>query len=200
MGVAASRVSVVYNGVNREMFAPGDKGEVRAKLGLRPSATHLIGVGNLVSVKGFDLLLDACATLTNSPLDWELHLLGDGKLEAQLRQQAKQLGIADKVHFRGRVPQNVLADWMRAADLLVLSSRSEGIPNVLMEALSSELPYVATDVGSVRELADFEGGIVVPPHTTLPKSHPEFWLHSSVTKRRPAWNFQRGGSRPNRYD
>src|SRR5262249_51863856 len=83
--------------------------------------------------------------------------------EPQLRQLARKLQIAEKVHFRGRVPQDRLAEWMRAADLLVLSSRSEGIPNVLLEAISSQLPYVATDVGGVRELDDFQGGIVVPP-------------------------------------
>lgn len=165
LGINRNKISVVYRGIDRTVFMVGNKGEARTSLGINEKKTIFIAAGNLVEVKGFDLLLEACSRIDSSILDWQLHVLGGGPLKSRLRQLALKLGISDRVHFQGAVAQNVLATWMQAADLYVLSSRSEGIPNVLRESIASQLPYVATDVGGVRELDEFGGGLVVPPNS-----------------------------------
>jgi glycosyltransferase involved in cell wall biosynthesis len=73
-------------------------------------------------------------------------------MRGDLARQARRLGIADRVLFLGNRPHEEVALWMNAADCLCLTSRSEGMPNVALEAVASGLPVVATDVGGVAEL------------------------------------------------
>ena len=70
------------------------------------------------------------------------------KLEAQFR----NYGIFNKVHFKGVIPYTEIANYMKACDLLVLPSWAEGLPNVVMEAMATGLPVVATDVGGIPEI------------------------------------------------
>jgi glycosyltransferase involved in cell wall biosynthesis len=147
-------VHVVRRGVDRDRFQPGDRGEARARLGWDPSRAALVWVGRMVPVKGLDVLIDACVALDRRGLDVSLHLAGDGPLAAALRRQVEQAGIARKVDFAGTVPHGHLADWYRAADVTVLPSLSEGVPNVLLESIACGTPFVASDVGGIREIAD----------------------------------------------
>jgi len=112
---------------------------------------QVLFVGNLVEVKGIDRLLRACAGLT---VEAKLVLIGDGPLRGSLVQLAGKLNIADSVEFAGRVPHAEIADWMRRSHCLCLCSHSEGMPNVVVEALSCGCPVVATDVGEVPFLIE----------------------------------------------
>jgi glycosyltransferase involved in cell wall biosynthesis len=117
----------------------------------------------MVPVKGLDLLLEAMARpelRESAPL---LALVGDGPGRGALEKQARETLPAGAVRFVGNVPHDELATWYRAADLTVLPSRSEGIPNVLLESLACGTGFVASDVGSVRELATDPGRELVPP-------------------------------------
>ncbi len=73
-------------------------------------------------------------------------------MRRELEKQADELGIRESVHFPGNRPHEEVALWMNAADCLCLPSRSEGMPNVVLEAVASGLPVVATEVGAVREV------------------------------------------------
>ena len=81
-----------------------------------------------------------------------LQIIGSGPMRAQLEQLAHDLGIADRVQFLGRRPREEVALWMNRADVLCLSSRSEGMPNVVLEARASGLPVVTTPAGAIPEL------------------------------------------------
>ena len=81
-----------------------------------------------------------------------LLIIGSGPMRGQLERMARELGIADQVHFLGNRPHSEVAIWMNRADVLCLTSRSEGMPNVVVEALASGLPVVATAVGACPEL------------------------------------------------
>jgi glycosyltransferase involved in cell wall biosynthesis len=121
----------------------------------------ILFVGNLVPVKGPDVLLEAFARLAGgqSPelSDPESRIIalctiGDGPMRGDLARQARRLGIADRVLFLGNRPHEEVALWMNAADCLCLASRDEGMPNVVLEALACGLPVAATDVGGCREM------------------------------------------------
>jgi len=129
--------------------------------GCSAGQTLICAIGRLSKQKGFDCLLNAVAKLENKSVD--LVILGEGPLRAELEAQAEDLGIRERVHMPGFVqnPINVL----EKSSLFVLSSRWEGFGNVIVEALSTGVPVVATDCpGAPRELLlDGKLGHLVPP-------------------------------------
>jgi glycosyltransferase involved in cell wall biosynthesis len=129
----------------------------------RVPGVPLLGVvGRLSSEKGVDVFLEACADLVQSGVELTALLAGDGPERAALEAQAARLGLGERVHFLG-VVQNVDTLY-RQIDMLVLPSRSEGLPNVLLEALHRDVPVVSTNVGAVPEvIGDTPAAIVVPP-------------------------------------
>jgi GalNAc-alpha-(1->4)-GalNAc-alpha-(1->3)-diNAcBac-PP-undecaprenol alpha-1,4-N-acetyl-D-galactosaminyltransferase len=122
----------------------------------------ITGVGRLEPEKGFDLLLQAFARIAPSHPSWALRIVGDGRERAALTELARTLNLADRVEFTGRV-ENVFP-LLAAADLFVLSSRFEGFPNVLGEAMAAGLPVIAFDCPSgPRALIRHEiDGVLVP--------------------------------------
>lgn len=162
-GLPPARLHVVRNGVDTQRFQPQPQAAARAALGLE-GAPLLLSVGHLVPVKGHDIALQALAQLLPRHPGARLVFVGDGPLRGALQAQAQALGIAAQVHFAGAVPNDQLAAWYSAADLLVLASRSEGWANVLLEAMACGTPVVATAVGGTAEVVGRpDVGRVVPP-------------------------------------
>ena len=119
-------------------------------------------VGRMSPEKGQDLMLDAFATVQARHPGTRLRLIGDGQERERLHARAEQLGLLEHVTFTGWVSD--MAAQYAALDLLVIPSRSEGLPFALLEAMSRALPVVATDVGAVRDvLQSGDTGWVVPP-------------------------------------
>jgi glycosyltransferase involved in cell wall biosynthesis len=155
---------VVRNGIDLERFAPRSRREARAALDLPLDGELLLYVGRLAREKGPDLFVEAVAPLAARRPHLQVALVGDGPLEAVLRRRAGALGLADRCRFAGRQPQAAVARWLNAASLLVIPSRAEGVPNVLLESLASGTPVVATRVGGVAEALEdgVAGRLVVP--------------------------------------
>ncbi|MGH7437543.1 MAG: glycosyltransferase [Polyangiaceae bacterium] len=153
LGIARSKIHVVYQGVDDTLFSPGSRLEARRRLGVPESGKLLVSVGSLVPVKGIDVLLQAMKSVTVAQPDTRLFLVGDGAGRRDLESLTERLGLGQVVRFTGKVDQTALPDWYRAADLSVLASRSEGVPNVLRESLACGIPFVATRVGGVSEIA-----------------------------------------------
>lgn len=162
-GIPAEKLHVVRRGVDRALFFPGDREAARKRLGLPTDVPVLIAVGRLVPVKGFDLLVEACHLLKTREQDFRCYILGSGECHDSLTQQIDRLNLSEQVFLRGAQPQTQLPDWYRAADLTVLSSHSEGVPNVLMESIACGTRFVATNVGGVSEIADPQAHRLVTP-------------------------------------
>ena len=159
-GVDRAKVRVVYNGLS-ERFQPRDQRQMRAQLGLPLDRFIVLFVGLLVPVKGLDVLLDAMALIPEERL--LCVLVGDGPMKPELQARAQQSGLGERLLFAGQQPTRQVPVWLSAADVLVLPSRSEGRPNVVLEAQGCGLPVVATRVGGVPELIrDGEDGLLVP--------------------------------------
>jgi glycosyltransferase involved in cell wall biosynthesis len=130
---------------------------------LDPQRHLLLAVGRLGAEKGFDHLLEAFARLARDCPDWDLAILGDGDERPVLERQRDRLGLAGRVHLPGRAGN--VADWYRRADLYVLSSRYEGFPNTLLEAMAHGVPAVSLDCDSgPRDIIrpEIDGLLVMP--------------------------------------
>jgi glycosyltransferase involved in cell wall biosynthesis len=162
LGVSADRVHVIYRGVDDRRFYPGDRQAARARLGITRRCPILLWVGRMVHVKGLDVLLDSCRGLIEQKIDFHLYLVGDGPQRPALEARCRRSRLTDRVSFVGTVGHDRLPAWYRAADLTVLPSRSEGIPNVLRESLACGTPLVASAVGGIPEFADPQSCLLVP--------------------------------------
>ena len=154
-----ARVRVVENVVDTDVFHPpaARRGE------MSDGSARLLTVAALVVKKGHADLLQALAELRRER-EVTLDLVGDGALRGELQQRARQLlGLSEAVRFHGERPKEEVAELMRQADLFVLPSLFENLPCVLIEAMASGLPSVATAVGGVPGLLEGAGGIVCPP-------------------------------------
>jgi len=167
----AGRVELVYHGLDLARF-PAPRVQRPARDG-RDSADPVIilSVGRTVEKKGFDVLLEALARIP-AALQWRFIHVGGGPLRAALEAQAKRLGIADRITWRGSLSQDVLLPEYQRADLFALACRiaadgdRDGLPNVLVEAQSQALPCVATTVSAIPELIrDANTGLLVPPES-----------------------------------
>lgn len=122
----------------------------------------LLASGRLDEQKGFDNLLKTFAKISGEHPDWSMVILGQGHLHAVLMQEADELGIRDRVAFPGAVGN--VGEWLETADLYALTSRFEGFPNTLLEALAYGVPSVAVDCETgPREIVRHEvDGLLVP--------------------------------------
>jgi glycosyltransferase involved in cell wall biosynthesis len=163
LGVDPENVQVIYNTVDSAQFHAGSPEEARQRLGLTNARPMILFVGNLVPVKGVDLLIDACARLETAGVDFTCNLIGKGPLRESLARRIRKLGLERRLTFRGSVPHEQLGDWYRAASVFALASHSEGVPNVLLEAAACGTPFVATRVGGIPEIAHLTRSRLVTP-------------------------------------
>jgi glycosyltransferase involved in cell wall biosynthesis len=162
-GVVDTRRLLLPNGVDTELFCrhkPAVHAELRRQFGVPPGRLVVGAMGRLSYEKGFDVLLRGLATVLEDGIDCELWIAGEGPEEAALRGLVHALGLSDRVRLMGF--QNDTLQLYEAFDVFVLSSRREGLPNVVLEALAAEVPVVATRMpGLLRVLRDGHTALMV---------------------------------------
>lgn len=158
-----ARVQRLYHGIDAASFHPSLRRRVEGP-------PRLLAVGRLVTKKGFDTLLAACALLARRGLDWRLDIVGYGAQLAALQAQAASLGLCGRVTFTGALARQQVVAHYAQASVVVMPSRidadgdRDGIPNVLLEAMAMGLPVVATRVSGIPELISHgHDGLLVPP-------------------------------------
>ncbi|MEP9389167.1 glycosyltransferase [Mesorhizobium sp. KR9-304] len=161
------KLDLVYHGLDLSRFPPPPPARPPRDGSGEP--VTLISVGRLVEKKGYNLLLDALARLPPS-LNWRFVHIGGGELSETLKARARKLGLSERVEWRGARDQSEVVAALREADIFVLPSRiasdgdRDGLPNVLMEAASQELPILSTSVSSIPEfIENGKQGVLVEP-------------------------------------
>jgi glycosyltransferase involved in cell wall biosynthesis len=156
---AGKQVALVYHGLDLHRFARSEAGAAAGEGGEPATPVAIVSVGRTVPKKGYGDLLRALALLP-AGLAWRFVHIGGGPLLPELRALAGKLGLADRIEWRGALPQEDVLALYRSANLFVLASRiagdgdRDGLPNVLMEAQSQGVAVLATRVSGIPELID----------------------------------------------
>jgi glycosyltransferase involved in cell wall biosynthesis len=150
------RTSVVYNGVDPELFSPGDQ----------PASESIVilSVGSLLSIDGHELLVRGATSLAFEfpALRWEF--IGHGLERSRLQNLAEQLGVDTRVRFLGRQPRQQIATAMRRCTVFALPSRQEGLANVYLEAMSTSKPVIGCRGKGIAEIIQHgSNGFLVGP-------------------------------------
>ncbi len=161
LGVARSRIVLVRNGVDADLFTPRDREQARRSLGVPVGPPMILFVGRLEPQKGLLELLESFERIRRARPDALLTLVGDGVSRAKA--EAASVRHAGALRVTGPQPLTEVAKWLSACDVFTLPSHAEGTPNVVLEALASGRPVVATDVGGIPDvLGDPRAGMLVP--------------------------------------
>lgn len=161
-------IELVYHGLDLGRFPSPRRG--LGPDGRDPARpVRIVCVARAVEKKGLDVLLAALARLP-AGLHWRFEHLGGGPLTGPLKEEARRLGLADRIAWHGAATRAEVIAALRRADLFCLASRiagdgdRDGLPNVIMEAMAEELPVVATEVAAIPEIVqDGITGRLVPP-------------------------------------
>jgi glycosyltransferase involved in cell wall biosynthesis len=164
------RDRVLHSGIRHDMvhlirnaYEPATpflaRDEARSILGIGGDGFRIAWIGRLSSEKGADVMMEALGQLSDLPV--ALSYIGDGPDRAQLAARAEALGVADRTVFHGVIPN--AARLLTAFDAFVLSSRTEGTPMVILEAMAAGTPIIATMVGGVPDMLSDREAVLVPP-------------------------------------
>lgn len=184
------KISIIPNGVDSGVFKQMSQIDCQRELGLNSDKKKLLFVGQLQPVKSVDTLIRALSILKNEgKLDFETLIVGEGPLREQLESLAKELQLDEAdISFKGQQAHDKVASYFGAADLLCLPSIREGRPNVIIEALATGLPVVASSVGGIPELINDKNGALVPPSSpeklsqALATSINKKWQRKEITE------------------
>lgn len=159
-GVKAGRISVVHNGIPIGR-AVVNRNDACSRLGLDPNKRYVVSTARLADIKGVHIAIEAMAQLPPELNHYHYLIAGDGPERERYVDLAKAVGVSDRVHMIGYIPNPYEA--LAAADLFVLPSLQEALSVSLMEAMECHLPLVASRVGGVPEVVDEACGSMVEP-------------------------------------
>jgi glycosyltransferase involved in cell wall biosynthesis len=163
-GASGERLEVIPHGVDTDVFHRSE--HAASELGLSADRINLLYVGRLSPEKNVSLLIRTVGKLNDGTWEpyYQLHLVGTGSQEQELRSLVTRLRLGTQVVFHGRLPLADLPRWYSAADAVVLPSKSEGLPRVMLEAMACGTPFIGTRIsGVVDHIRDGENGFMVAP-------------------------------------
>jgi teichuronic acid biosynthesis glycosyltransferase TuaC len=163
-GLGAANISVVYNGVDSSLFAPALTPGLASAGSTALANPVILSVGNLIPIKGHELLLRSLAAIAPSHPQVQCRIIGDGPERTRLQELARELRIEERIHFLGRRPRSEVAKAMSECALFALPSWYEGLGCVYLEAMSAERPVIACRGQGIEEVIRHqENGWLIDP-------------------------------------
>ncbi len=161
IGIPESKVKVIYNGVDHQLFYPLPPEQLQNTLPITNSK-KIFFIGNLKKEKGCMDLLESFIQLSPHHPELKLYFAGTGAMLPIMKKHCTDAQLQDRVQFLGQVKHQELNYWYNIADIVCLPSYNEGVPNVLLEAMACGTPIVATNVGGIPEIITDDTGLLVP--------------------------------------
>lgn len=162
-GFPVKKIRMIHNGVSPAEFFPSasNRSRMRAQLGFLPDEFVLVCVARLSEQKAIGVLLQAVAKVLHDGVECKCIIVGDGPLRGQLENQAQELDLSRAVFFEGF--QKDIRSYLQAGSAFILTSRTEGLPLSILEAMACGLPCIVTDVGGNAEAVSHQvNGLVIP--------------------------------------
>ena len=163
MGAPPEKTRAILNGCDLSVFHVSDRLEARRKLHIDPATEAVVYIGRMDVKKGLRELVEAAVSLHSERANLHVYLIGEGPDKPLIESAIQDNKAASYIHALPSCTFDDVAVWMAAADLVTLPSYMEGCPNVILEALASGRPVVATNVGGIPEILSDECGRLVPP-------------------------------------
>lgn len=160
--IPADKITAIPNGVDVTQFKSADMKECRKILNLNMNDEIILYVGRLSSEKGIDSLITAFSKLENRE-NLKLYIVGEGPLRKALSRQIDNYKLTERVKLVGKVDHSKISVWMGSCNYFSLPSLMEGCPNVVLEALGSGRPVIASNVGAIPDIVTNESGILFEP-------------------------------------
>lgn len=187
LGVDETKIAVIYNGVDRNLFKKAD---------MKATEKYFVYIGNLKREKGINDLVEAVDKNKLSLYKSQLYVVGDGAERPALEKIIREKDLGEQVKLLGRLPHDRLSELVRRSLFVCLPSHHEGIPNVLIEAISSGVPVLATNVGGIPEIVNESNGMLVKPsdisalQKAIAKMHETSWDKDAIvaSSRIGSWN------------
>ena len=166
-----SKICCIYNGYDTPSIKFHNLDKNRQNILIRAA-------GRLTTHKGYDILLSSLNLIKNLNVEYKLEIAGDGSLKRELEATIKRYNLQSQCELVGK--KNDIVNFFSKADLVVIPSRSEGIPNTLFEAWMSKKPVITTNVGGISEVVDnMKDGIVCEPNSAHLKEALERFFNNS---------------------
>ncbi|MDK2886984.1 MAG: hypothetical protein PWP54_1564 [Thermosipho sp. (in: thermotogales)] len=157
LGYSGKNSVVIPNGIDPEIFKPMDREKIRKELGIYKKRVKYVGfVGNLLSIKRADKLPEIFGNIMKEMDNVRFLIVGDGELKEKIAQEMKEMDVI----FAGRIPQEEVAKYMNAMDVMILPSRNEGWPCVVLEAQACGTCVIGSSNGGIPEAIGFEEYVV----------------------------------------
>lgn len=179
LGADESRTIFIPNGLDFEVFRPLSMNRARERLGLPLKKKIVTYIGSMVKVKGVSNLVEAIPCVLSLDRNIIFLIIGQGKLENQLKKRVYSIGIEKDVKFVGVKKNEEIPYWINASNLICIPSVSEGFGIVAIESLTCGVPVVASNVGGIPEIIKDESlGILFPPGDLAALSSAIVWALS----------------------
>ena len=156
--IPADRISYLLNPIDLQRFQIRDRNKIAEKLKERSEFRYVLYVGRLVKNKGLEELLDVFKNLNEKFPDIKLIIIGDGSLYDEILSYIKQNNFEDSVFLKGRLSHDLISYYYNISDVLIMNVLSGSLANVIIEAIASGLPIVASDIGTYKEFVDEKKG------------------------------------------
>lgn len=157
-------VFIISNGIDVDKFNGVNKDRIRKKYKIKNDEKVIIFVGRLKPIKGLYYLLSAMKLIQNKDKKIRLLVVGYGEEKTKLEELSKKLSLSTQVIFTDKISNELIPEYLGAGDIFVLPSLSEGFPVVILEAMASGLPIIATKIRGISEIVkDGENGFLIPP-------------------------------------
>ena len=157
-GIPKNKIKFLMNPIDLSLFQKREKIEICKKLKHDPKFNYLLYIGRLVENKGVENILNAFKNISKEQNDFKLIIIGSGPLELEIKDFIKKNQLQESVLLKGQMTHNEICYYYNIASILLNTGAAGGLPNVIIEAIASELPVIATDVGATKDVVNEEKG------------------------------------------